>query len=289
MPSRQLTDESVYTELCQKGFCILPSYLSEQQVQVFRSAVRRLHPAWSDFPSSKLPPSGQLPAENSFPSRSTIFPFQESCFNQAIVDPNTIALAQRWLGTEEICMRGSSCSVRYPGFVDGTGQHLDGFSLLPTRSANRSHHQLKFWYYLSDVDVDMAPTSFWPTQWTNEGPQVIGDEHKVTGPAGSLIVFCISTFHSRNHFTQTSGERYVFTVRWGRRDHSWEGQSDYVMAGNTTVFTDFIGSLSPKHRELFHFPPVGHPYYTKQTLRDLENQYPGWNKTDEYHRNLDHF
>ena len=130
-------------------------------------------------------------------------------------------------------MKGSSCSVRYPGFIGGKGRHLDGFSLLPNRTAERGHHQLKFWYYLFDIDIDidiaMAPISFWPTRWTEEGPQIFGDEQKVIGTAGTLIVFCISTSHSRNHFTKTNGGRDVFSVCWGRSDHHWEGQPDYVM------------------------------------------------------------
>ena len=144
MSEKQLTDESVFTELSGKGFCVLPMYLPEKKLQVLRNAIRRIHPPWSDLPPNKIPPLGQLPTEKTFPSRSTKFPFQEPCFNEAIVNADTIILSQRWLGTEKICMRGSSCSVRYPGFIGGTGRHLDGFSLLPTRAAERGCHQLKF-------------------------------------------------------------------------------------------------------------------------------------------------
>ena len=35
-------------------------------------------------------------------------------------------------------------------------------------------------------------------------------------------------------------------------------------------------------RTLFRFPPPNHPYYTKQTLAALEEQYPGWNARGEY-------
>ncbi len=68
---------------------------------------------------------------------------------------------------------------------------------------------------------------------------------------------------------------YVFSVRWGRSDHYWEGQSDYVVAGNNSTFNKFIGNISPKCRKLFHFPPVGHLYYTEYTLKDLDGKYPG--------------
>ena len=282
MSSRRLTDENVFTELSNKGFCFLPSYLPSEQVKTLVAAARRLHPPWSDLPPGQLPPSGTLPNPNAFPSKSAGFPFEEPCLNHAIVDPDTISLAKRWLGTEQIRMRGSGCSVRYPGFVDSTGRHVDGFSLLPIKSANRNHNHLKFWYYLSDVESEMAPTSFWPTQWDEDGPHVVGDEQKITGSAGSLVVFSILTYHSRNNFTQTNGERYVLTVRWGRHDHPWEGQSEYVMSGNNPAFSDFVGNLAPSTREFFHFPPIGHPYYTEKTLRDLETKYPGWDANDEY-------
>jgi hypothetical protein len=37
------------------------------------------------------------------------------------------------------------------------------------------------------------------------------------------------------------------------------------------------GVLTAAQRELWRFPPAGHPYYTEQTLTLLEEQYPGWN------------
>ena len=82
--------------------------------------------------------------------------------------------------------RGAGCSVRYPGFTDGTGRHTDGFSLLPASGTERAHNQLKFWYYLSDVGPGMAPISFWPTQWSDDGPSVCGPEESFQAPAGSL-------------------------------------------------------------------------------------------------------
>lgn len=57
--------------------------------------------------------------------------------------------------------------------------------------------------------------------------------------------------------------------------------------GNTPTFNNFIGNLSPKHRELFHFPLVGHSYYTEQTQKVLDRKYFGWDKTGEYSRSLD--
>ena len=88
MSSRRLTDESVFTELSNKGFCFLPSYLPSEQVKILAAAARRLHSPWSDLPPEQLPPSGTLPAPNAFPSKSAGFPFEETCLNHAIVAPD---------------------------------------------------------------------------------------------------------------------------------------------------------------------------------------------------------
>ena len=97
-------------------------------------------------------------------------------------------------------------------------------------------------------------------QGENHHNQYCTNEQKVTGVIGSLIVFSIFTYHSRNNFTRPHGERYVFIVRWGRRDHPWEGQSEYVMSGNKPAFANFIRSPGTKsNRELFHLPPAHWP------------------------------
>ena len=151
------------------------------------AAARRALPPYAAAEGRAEP--GVLPEPNSVPATSAGFPWppSEGCLNDAIVDdPAVHALARRWLGTPEICLRGAGCSVRYPGFTDGTGRHTDGFSLLPASGTDRAHNQLKFWYYLSDVGPGMAPISFWPTQWSDDGPSVCGPEESFQAPAGSL-------------------------------------------------------------------------------------------------------
>ena len=53
MSEKQLTDESMFTELCEKGFFVLPVYLPEKKLRVLRNAIRRIHPPWSDLPPNK--------------------------------------------------------------------------------------------------------------------------------------------------------------------------------------------------------------------------------------------
>ena len=141
---RRLSDESVFDDLSSQGYAILPNYISGLQLRKLQTAVQNSLLRYEDL--DDRPPVGTLPAPNAVPSRSVNFPFDEPHLNNAIVDdPDVHSLARRWLGSENICCRGASASVRYPGFTDSTGRHTDGFSLLPTAGADRSHAQLKFW------------------------------------------------------------------------------------------------------------------------------------------------
>ena len=77
--------------------------------------------------------------------------------------------------------------------------------------------------------------------------------------------------------------RYVYTTVWGRSDYAWQGTSSWVPHGfSSPPFVEFIGSLAPSLRPLFHFPAVGHEFYSATSLRALEERYPGWDRTGEY-------
>ena len=78
--------------IMRKEFCVC-YYLPEKKLQVLRNAIRRIHPPWQIY-SQQNSISRQLPTENTFPSRSTKSPFQEPCFNDAIVNADTIILSQ---------------------------------------------------------------------------------------------------------------------------------------------------------------------------------------------------
>ena len=56
----------------------------------------------------------------------------------------------------------------------------------------------------------------------------------------------------------------------------------YTHVGKDPHFCRFIADLPARDRQLFRFPPPDHPYYTRQTLAALEEQYPGWNRRGEY-------
>ncbi|MEE2619968.1 MAG: hypothetical protein VX677_15255, partial [Candidatus Poribacteria bacterium] len=246
-------------------------FLPEVQRAEMAGAIRRLLPPWEEL------------EDKAVTSDSTYFPYPEQCLNQAIVNSEAVRFAREWLGTEHIHYRPGLAMVRYPGFKGFPNSgipHVDNGnnSLLPPSQSNRHHSQLNFWFYLEDVDEDQAPTHLVKT---SDG-QDLSRAEKFVASGGSVAIFTNYNWHSAGDYSRKDGQRYVWKFAFGRADHYWEGVLHYTNVGRNTHFQEFIGSLSAKERELFRFPPAGHPYYTKQTLEALEEQYPGWNRNQAY-------
>ena len=90
------------------------------------------------------------------------------------------------------------------------------------------------------------------------------------------------SWHAASEYLRADGQRYIWKFAYGRADHYWEGVTHYTHAGRNPHFCEFIAGLSAADRQLFRLPPPDHAYYTRQTLADLEEQYPGWNAGGEY-------
>lgn len=100
--------------------------------------------------------------------------------------------------------------------------------------------------------------------------------------AGETLCISPPTWHSASDYTREDGQHYTWGFAFGHGDHAWKGVCHYTNLGHNANFRKFISGLSAKDRELFRFPPAGHPYYTAQTLAALEEHYSGWNAGNEY-------
>ncbi len=176
--------------------------------------------------------------------------------------------------------------ARFPGHIGGgtgfddSGLHIDNGnnSLLPFSEDSREFGQIGFWIRLEDVDEDQAPLRLIPQKYGLDMTKCV----PLVCAGDTLCIFTNFTQHSASAYTWKDGQRFTWGYSFGRADHYCEGFRHYTHLGNAApVFQEFIGGLTAKQRELWRFPPVGHTYYTEQTLALLEEQYPGWN-SDEY-------
>ena len=274
----QLTDARL-EELDREGFIIVPGFISGERLERLRAAQRRVLPTWEETKAN--PPQDQ--AGNSL---LKCFPHEEMELYQAAMDAESINFARKWLKTDAIHMRVGCLIARYPGHTGGgtgsddSGLHIDNGnnSLLPYSETHREFGQIGFWIHLEDVGEDQAPLRLIPKKHGRDMSKCV----PLVCKGGTLCVFTNFTWHSASAYTRADGQRFTFGYSFGRADHHWEGFRHYTHLGkNTPVFQKFIGGLSAAERELWRFPPAGHPYYTEQTLALLEEQYPGWD-SDEY-------
>lgn len=273
----KLTDAMV-DELDEQGFVIVPAFISGEKLKTLQAAQRRLLPTWEEM---KNKPQDQVDCSYYVP-----FPFEDLDLYKAAMDEESIAFARKWLKTDNIHARVGNLIARYPGHSSGgTGHdasnlHIDNGnnSLLPESKDLREFGQLGFWIHLEDVCEDQAPLRLLPNQYGTDMTKSV----PLVCSGGTLCLMTNFTLHSASAYTRKDGQRFTWVYAFGRADHCWEGLIHYTDRGiNAPVFQEFIGGLTAAQRELWRFPPAGHPYYTEQTLVPLEAQYPGWN-SDEY-------
>ncbi len=267
MTEKKLTN-AIFTELEQCGYAIVKNLLPKAQVVEMAVAARRLLKPWDEIKGG--PPKDRL--------SSCYFPYPEQILNEAIVHRESIAFAQRYLGTQAIHYRPGLLMCTYPG-RGGMEFHLDNGnnSLLPPTSERR-HAQLNFWFYLEDVEADQAPTLFVANEHNRDPAQA----EAFVAPAGSVAIFHNYSWHAASPYKRAVGQRYVWKFAYGRADHYWEGVAHYTQMAADPHFRTFIAQLSARDRELFRFPPADHHYYTREMLTALEKHYPGWNARGEY-------
>ena len=272
---KELTDSHL-DEFSNKGYLIVPDYYSGELLEEMQAAQRRVLPTWEQVKDN--PPSGR--------AILTDFPSSEMVLLQGIVDHDAWRFARKWFKTEHIHFRAGCMIARYPGFKgggvgsDASGLHIDNGnnSLLPQSNSAPEFGQLVFWVHLEDVDEDQAPLRLLATEYGRDTSKY----EPLVCKGGTLCIFSNYTYHSASDYLREDGQRFTWGFGLGRADHYWEGFRHYTDKGRHATFSQFIGTLTAAEREVFRFPPAGHPYYTPQTLQALEEQYPGWNARGEY-------
>ena len=275
---RKLTDVHI-KELDREGFITVPGFIDGRELKTLQAAQRRVLPTWDKIKENP-------PQDQSGNSLLTCFPHEEMDLYKAAMNEESIAFARKWLKTEAIHMRVGCLIARYPGHsgggtgFDDSGLHIDNGnnSLLPLSENLREFGQIGFWIHLEDVEKGQAPLRLVPKKHGKDMTRCV----PLVCRAGALCIFTNYTWHSASAYTSEEGQRFTWGYSFGRADHYWEGFRHYTHLGKgAPVFQQFIGGLTATQRELWRFPPAGHPYYTAQTLALLEEQYPGW-VSDEY-------
>ena len=264
-----LTDDH-FEQLLEDGYIILREYIPQDELAILQAAQKRVLKTWEKV------------KENPTANRAELipYPYQDATMARCYLEPGLLALGRRYLKTPDVQVRVGYMIARYPGFISEDAGHIDNGnnSLLPMSETCREFGQIGFWIHLEETTADQAPLLLVKKKYGKD----LSKAEPFICPAGSIAVFSNYTYHASSTFKSNEGQRFTWAFALGRADNPFEGLLNYTALGQTPVFKQVVSSLTPEERTLFRFPPPGHHYYTKQTLKALEEQYIGFNASGAY-------
>jgi hypothetical protein len=268
-PHQVITDAQ-FDQLLEDGYLILHNYIRGDELRELQEAQRRCLPTWEQVKDN--PPAGFATLD--------FYPPKDVRMAQLYFHPEILKVARRFLKTQNIIARVGAMLARYPGFVAGDPGHIDNGnnSLLPMSDTAREYGQIGAWIHLEEVKAGQAPLMLGKKK---NGRDTSKCEPLIC-PEGTICFFGNYTWHSASDYTAKDGQRFTWGVGFGRADHPMEGFKHYTHLGRDPIFRQAVSGMTPEERVLFRFPPPNHPYYTRQTLAALEEQYPGWNASGAY-------
>ena len=160
---------------------------------------------------------------------------------------------------------------------DAVGRQLNTFLLLsdvadldgPTKVVSLEH----------TCDIPMLPDEFHGEFHGEFGfslpkGQFADVEVSVTGPAGTLFMYCTDVFHRGSNFGAPGRSRFAMLTDFQVRGPSWAGKMSWPNTANSAHWVELMERATVRERDLFGFPKPGNLYWNPQTLRDVGRRYP---------------
>jgi hypothetical protein len=165
--------------------------------------------------------------------------------------------------------------VKYAGDTTEESWHIDhgNNTLGPVEVDPASmHRHYVFFYYFTDVGPDDAPI-----RMLRHGcPRDQGED--VIGPAGTLCIYTLYTWHTATSFRAASGHRAVAWVAMydARRSFDFPRAFTYKSGADYAGMARFIREATPRQLQLLGFPPPGDALWTEAYISGMEQRYPGF-------------
>jgi hypothetical protein len=278
-------DDSHLSQWRTNGYTVVESFLSAQELAGLQEDVALYFPPWEEFVRHR-PRYPHL--ETRF--GHVTFPYLGRRLNMLSLHEDLIDFAERALGTRDVFLTQSGTAAKYAGTADFEQDlHLDyGNNTLLVPRPDGRWHQLGCIVYLSEVTRDMGPTYIVPgivrgeaAHWPGTRPrhgweQLYAQEQAVEVPAGSVLLYSMSTLHRGSRMTATSGVRYSHHLSWRAAGLEWMAFHAFARSGREPGMTLVMEQASPRQRETLGVPPPGHEYWTAETIAGVASRYPGW-------------
>ena len=268
-------------ELVEQGFTIVEGFLSAEEVAQAQKSAYSVAPSWAEHAGD--------PERHPVPSRLQYeFPDFPTALQNNVVREDLLGLLEDVIGTPDLRLSLSFLWFKYAsaGFRE---QELHSDMMNQTLTYPRDdgiYRQVIGALYYTDVPEDLSPTCVLSRQVDELKPG--GDvfrrrvdhpghyerEVKVAVPAGSLLLYGLSTLHRGGALTAKEGLRvshhFAFrssAVEWGQ----WRGWAKEALKPE---LAEFLSQGTPRQRNLLGFPLPGDPFWTKDVLTGLAARYP---------------
>ncbi len=213
---------------------------------------------------------------NPIPSPREVFPWDHSGLNHAITRPDLIDAAERITGTTDLRLAEAHLGVKYAGDTAGVDWHIDyGNNTLgpEIEDPNDMHRHHMFFLYFTDVGPYDAPIRL-----LRHGGRPHADGEDVIGPAGTLCIYTLYTWHTATPYRALRGHRAAAWVAMydARRSFDFPRAFTYKTGADGAGMARFIREASPRRLQLLGFPPPGDALWTDAYIAGMEKRYPGF-------------
>jgi ectoine hydroxylase-related dioxygenase (phytanoyl-CoA dioxygenase family) len=273
------------------GFVIVENVLSQEELAAGLRDFNRYMPEWDEF-AARRPLYASLAANSPQASLGWVrheFPYQGDELNAVAVHPFLVAFAERLLDRKEIALSHGAIVGKYAGGADYDQELHADFSnnTLAYPRSDPQYSDIPMIVYHTDVTVDLGPTYVVSKQHTRhlppkagrfysraQFPELYAAEQPATLPAGSALIYSMTTLHRGSAMTSQTGVRFSQFVAFHAAGVPWLGSASFQGAGGKPEMDHFLVNASPRERQLIGFPALGDPYWNQESLAGVGARYP---------------
>ena len=267
-------------ELTERGFTVVPGFLTPDEVAAAREALWSIYPHPDDYHRD---PAAHPQFEASQFAGLRLYPLGDWRLDRLAVHPDLIDLAERFLGTGDLELYKCELWAKYSGATNyDQPHHRDyGNHTLTVPSLDGRYRQMTTFILLSDVTEDDGPTKIVPLEHTRDLPLTPHElemgaftEHEVavTGEAGSLMVYRTDVLHRGSDLAGERRARFSMLVDFQQRGWPWQGKMSW--GDRALEMGEALTRMTPRQRDLFGWPQRESGFWTDQTLADTQARYP---------------
>ena len=265
------------------GFVLVPDVLSADELATLQEGV------WQNVPSPAQyfadPTAYTQLTDNPF-AGLTNFPWASPDLNRLVAHPRILSIVRQVLGVDDIRLYKGELWAKYAGNTDYDQHHHRDFGnhTLVVPSTERQWMQVTTFIYLCDVEEGNGPTAVVPKRYSADIPlgqrrtqpgELRDHEILACAPAGTMLLYSTEVFHRATSMKSPTASRFTVLADYKAADAPWTNKHAFGHLGQRPEMIEFVTNVDPATRTLLDVPAPGHPYWTEQTIADMEVRYPG--------------